>query len=153
MKCIFCKKVSDNSKSVEHIIPESLGNKEHVLAPGVVCDKCNQYFALKIEKSLLEKKYFMEVRHRNSIESKKRRIPRSKGIMGGEVDILKMRDGRTEVVVENPEIFKGISEGKIKHMIVPIVQEPEPNDKILSRFLAKVAIESLAQRFFTHEGW
>lgn len=27
MNCIFCKKDSTNSKSVEHIIPESFGNK------------------------------------------------------------------------------------------------------------------------------
>jgi hypothetical protein len=153
MKCIFCKEISDNSKSVEHIIPESLGNKTHILSQGIVCDKCNQYFALKVEKKLLEKKYFMEVRHRNLIESKKRKIPKSKGIMGGEVDIVKSRDGRTEIVVEDSKIFNGIINGNIKHMIVPIIQEPEPNDKILSRFLAKVAIESLAQRFYPHDGW
>jgi len=29
---------------VEHIIPESLGNKTHVLT-GIVCDKCNSYFS------------------------------------------------------------------------------------------------------------
>jgi len=153
MNCIFCKEISDNSKSVEHIIPESLGNKTHILSKGIVCDKCNQYFALKVEKKLLEKKYFTEVRHRNLIESKKRRIPKSKGIIGGEVDILKTRDGKTEVVVEDSKIFNGILNGNIKHMIIPIIEEPEPKDKILSRFLAKVAIESLAQRFFPHEGW
>lgn len=27
MICLFCKENSTNSKSVEHIIPESLGNK------------------------------------------------------------------------------------------------------------------------------
>lgn len=153
MNCIFCKEISDNSKSIEHIIPESLGNKTHILSKGIVCDKCNQYFALKVEKKLLEQKYFTEVRHRNLIESKKRKIPKSKGIIGGEVDILKTRDGRTEVVVENTKIFQGIMNGRIKHMIVPIIQEPEPNNKIMSRFLAKVAIESLAQTFYPNKGW
>lgn len=38
MHCIFCKCDSTNSKSVEHIIPESLGNKSHILRPGIVCD-------------------------------------------------------------------------------------------------------------------
>lgn len=54
MNCIFCKEESSNSRSIEHIIPESLGNKDHVLPPGIVCDKCNNYFARKIEKKILE---------------------------------------------------------------------------------------------------
>ena len=53
MICLFCKENSTNSISVEHIIPESLGNKEHILPKGIVCDKCNQYFAIKLEKPLL----------------------------------------------------------------------------------------------------
>lgn len=54
MNCLFCKRDSSTSRSVEHVIPESLGNKEYVLPRGMVCDKCNQYFAIKIEKPLLE---------------------------------------------------------------------------------------------------
>ena len=49
-KCIFCHKDVSISKSVEHIIPESLGNKSHVLPKGYVCDECNNYFARKVEK-------------------------------------------------------------------------------------------------------
>lgn len=41
MRCIFCKRNSNSSRSVEYIIPESLGNEEHVPPPGVVCDACN----------------------------------------------------------------------------------------------------------------
>jgi len=36
MQCIFCHKDSSTSKSVEHIIPESLGNKHHFLPKGYV---------------------------------------------------------------------------------------------------------------------
>ncbi len=36
MRCIFCKTDSDSSRSVEHIIPESLGNTDYVLPPGCV---------------------------------------------------------------------------------------------------------------------
>ena len=81
MKCIFCKQSSESSKSVEHIIPESLGNTEHFLAKGIVCDKCNNYFATKIEQPLLQLPYFISVRHRNDIESKKGRIPIDKGTL------------------------------------------------------------------------
>lgn len=51
MKCIFCKDSSDNSTSVEHIIPESLGNKD-ILPKGIVCDSCNNYFAVKKKSKL-----------------------------------------------------------------------------------------------------
>lgn len=54
MRCIFCKQESSKSRSLTHIIPESLGNVEHVLPIGAVCDDCNQYFARKVEQPLLE---------------------------------------------------------------------------------------------------
>jgi hypothetical protein len=68
MRCIFCKQDSKDSKTIEHIIPESLGNKDHILLSGVVCDKCNNYFGLKVEKPLLETDYFKQARFRNSID-------------------------------------------------------------------------------------
>ncbi len=37
---LVLQKNSDNSKSIEHIIPESLGNKSFILPLGFVCDKC-----------------------------------------------------------------------------------------------------------------
>ena len=73
MQCIFCHKDSSTSKSVEHIIPESLGNKHHYLPKGYVCDECNHYFAIKIEKELLTQPYFISMRSR-----KKRRFVKEK---------------------------------------------------------------------------
>lgn len=75
MICIFCKQNSSTSTSVEHIVPESMGNKQHILPVGMVCDKCNQYFALKIEKKVLETEFFTNIRFRNGIESKKKKYP------------------------------------------------------------------------------
>jgi hypothetical protein len=57
MNCIFCTQNSENSKSVEHIVPESLGNKSTVLSKGIVCDGCNNYFARKIEGEMLSFPY------------------------------------------------------------------------------------------------
>src|SRR5688572_29918009 len=70
MRCIFCKQSSDQSKTIEHIIPESLGNKEHVLPRGVVCDSCNWYFGTKVEKELLDQPFFKHARHRQFILTK-----------------------------------------------------------------------------------
>lgn len=62
MRCIFCKNDSGNSTSCEHIIPESLGNTTQILPPGVVCDKCNNYFSRKVEKPFLETQGIRDLR-------------------------------------------------------------------------------------------
>jgi hypothetical protein len=43
-KCIFCLEESRNFNTIEHIIPESLGNTEDTLQ-GVVCDKTPFFIA------------------------------------------------------------------------------------------------------------
>lgn len=75
VRCIFCKQDSSASRSVEHIIPESMGNVEHVLPIGVVCDGCNQYFARKVERPLLESPMFRLLRKDMSIPNKRGRMP------------------------------------------------------------------------------
>lgn len=75
MRCIFCKHDSSSAKSVEHIIPESLGNVAHTLPIGAVCDACNQYFARKIERPILESGMFRILRADRRIENKRGRIP------------------------------------------------------------------------------
>jgi hypothetical protein len=49
-------------KSVEHIIPESWGNTKYVLPRGTVCDRCNNYFARKVEGLLLPHVSFRNLR-------------------------------------------------------------------------------------------
>jgi hypothetical protein len=75
MKCIFCKANSDGSISIEHILPESLGNKEHLLPRGVVCDSCNNYLSREVEKRILTSGIFRLIRNDRQISSKKGRIP------------------------------------------------------------------------------
>ena len=75
MRCIFCKVPTKDSKSVEHIVPESLGNKDHVLPRGAVCDGCNNYFAVKVEKPVLDSGMFRLLRSDMAITSKKGRLP------------------------------------------------------------------------------
>lgn len=75
MRCIFCKRESSTSRSVEHIIPESLGNVEHVLPVGAVCDGCNQYFARKVERQILASPMFQLLRANMAIPNKRGRVP------------------------------------------------------------------------------
>jgi hypothetical protein len=156
MKCIFCKEPSDNSKSVEHIIPESLGNIEHVLPPGVVCDSCNNYFATKIEKDVLEKAYFKNIRHRNIIPNKKGRLVKDKALIfhpkGGWVDMWLDQKGFI-FQNEDSKLTNLIATGECNKLILSVIDQPDPNDLIVSRFLATAALESLAYKFVSEPDW
>ena len=156
MRCIFCKINSIDTISIEHVIPESLGNKEHVLPKGAVCDKCNNYFATKIEKELLDFPYFKSLRHRNRIPSKKNRIPIEKAFIlhqkGDWVDLIVDKEG-ISISIDNPIVIDLIKSKKVNQMIVPIIPEPEKRNLILSRFLAKTALEYLTLRLCECEGW
>ena len=57
MKCIFCLQTGDIFHTIEHIVPESLGNKEDFLEDGV-CDQCQNYFGREIENYVLSKTPF-----------------------------------------------------------------------------------------------
>lgn len=74
-ECIFCLEDASESVSVEHILPESLGNADHTLPRGVVCDACNNYFSRKIEKPLLDSGVFRLLRADRRIANKRGRIP------------------------------------------------------------------------------
>lgn len=39
--CLVCRKGDGGFDAVEHVFPESIGNKTYVLPRGVVCDRCN----------------------------------------------------------------------------------------------------------------
>lgn len=149
MFCIFCKEDSRNSKSVEHIIPESLGNKDFILRKGIVCDKCNQYFAVKVEKPMLEMKYFRNVRFRNNIKSKKGRNIPYKTLFpnkeAGWVDMY-LDDNSIAFNGEDSHIIKLIKNNKVSKLMFEVVDEPAENNSYISRFLAKTALELFALR-------
>lgn len=81
MRCIFCRANSSTSRSREHIIPESLGNEEHILPPGVVCDRCNNYFAREVKKPFLNSPGIELLRFNQGLENKKGRVPSITGII------------------------------------------------------------------------
>lgn len=145
MQCIFCHKDSSNSKSVEHIIPESLGNKHHFLPKGYVCDECNHYFAIKIENELLSQPYFVSMRFRNEILTKKRKLVRQKMVFPGAMKCAEVVMQKTEngliASIDDEELYEAIKAGKTGKMIAPYIPEPEYPNVIMSRFLAKCAYE------------
>ncbi|WP_336731792.1 HNH endonuclease [Chryseobacterium sp. VD8] len=157
MNCIFCKKNSDNSKSVEHIIPQSLGNDNHILEKGIVCDACNNYFSTKIEREVLDLPYFRSLRNRNYIPNKKKKIPNEVGFFGnlkfGKVEILESEGKSLQIVVEKKEIFEKILSGELTNFKIPIQNRPPKKHLLLSRLLGKIAIEALAQKVKKVDNW
>lgn len=155
MNCIFCKTDSTQSRSLEHIIPESLGNKEHILPPGIVCDACNNYFASKIEKKLLEQPYFMSLRFRQSIISKKGKYAEDEGFSlfpPGPLGIGRDLDGSVFIYPKNTtDISKFVNQKKWE-LIIPIIDMPEKDNIIIARFLGKIGIETIAKTLMNIKG-
>ena len=154
MECIFCHKDSSTSKSIEHIIPESLGNKDYFLPCGYVCDECNHYFAIKVEKELLSRPYFVSMRSRNEILTKKGKLVREKMIFPGalkccEVEMKMTRNGLI-ASLNDMALYELIKAGKIRTMIGLYIPEPEYPKAIMSRFLAKCAYERRKRSIPTH---
>jgi len=143
MQCIFCHKDSSNSKSVEHIIPESLGNKEHFLPKGYVCDACNNYFSIKIEKELLAQPYFVSMRFWNDIKTKHGRFVKEPFIFPYIMDISPVSYNPEEkiVYIENDSVVNAIISGKCNKAFSLFYDEPDTPNALMSRFLAKCAYE------------
>jgi hypothetical protein len=150
MRCIFCGEASDRSKSREHIIPESLGNTEHLLPPGALCDGCNNYFAVKIEGPLLSSDHFVHLRHRLDLVNK-RGLPTSvRGVYPAGRTTVMLLGGPKGLSIgpwrprDNDQFIAAITAGGPGRIYVPFPAAPD--ERLLARFLAKVAVEILAHR-------
>lgn len=155
MNCIFCKVESTSSKSVEHIIPESLWNTEQILPVGIVCDKCNNYFSRKVEKPFLCAPEIEALRFQQAIPSKKGRIPPIRGLISGSASPIKLYRalGENDVAISlelDNEQFELVASGRSSTLFLPTTFE-KPTAKETSRFLAKIALEALAQRLIVLE--
>lgn len=158
MQCIFCKSDSTNSRSVEHIIPESLGNYDHILPAGIVCDKCNNYFAIKIEKPLLESNYFYHSRFRNGLPNKKGRIPMLENLWGPQgIPMSLHRDinGTTSIFTteeeDTPRFIKHLETFKRGSLL--IADPSDPDSYLISRLLLKIGLEIMVLKVMGVTGW
>jgi hypothetical protein len=65
MACIICGSTTNN-KSIEHIIPRTLGNIHYILAKGIVCQKCNNKFS-RFESKVLSSPIFILERKKRGL--------------------------------------------------------------------------------------
>lgn len=156
MRCIFCKQDSIGAKSVEHLIPESLGNTKYILPRGTVCDRCNNYFARKVEGPLLSHVSFRNLRAWYRVPTKRGVHPSVYGYVAGtDIDIgLRLgADGKLEVKPERERDQARLAERQQRHDagIEPTVylfpRDVDPPQREMSRFLAKMALEAVALRY------
>ncbi|MAS32859.1 MAG: hypothetical protein CL610_02555 [Anaerolineaceae bacterium] len=150
MKCIFCKEDSSSSKSIEHIIPESLGNTEHVLPPSVVCEKCNNYFARKIEKPFLESPFIVHLRNRQEIVNKRGIIPpRSALYLDAGIQVNIDDQDLSIYPSKESDVDRFITTllTRKRGTLISLLHHPKPDSYLTARFIGKIAIEALAHRF------
>ncbi|MBY3125544.1 HNH endonuclease [Rhizobium laguerreae] len=158
-KCIFCRGDATQSRSIEHIVPESLGNFEHTLPPGIVCDRCNNYFARKIEGPLLETEYFRHLRSMMAVPNKRGRIPPMSGHISHSKIPINIWMDTTGIFVEPKdrsrasELERTLLAETQGTLLVPVPHKSQVDPHLMSRFIGKVAIEALALRVIQVEGW
>ena len=104
-KCIICDSKND-SKSIEHIIPESLGNQHYTLEKGELCDKCNNLFS-KFENKALSNSVFLMERARFAVKTKKGKTAK------GKIDNLEI-EGNKKFKKNHVEI-KGLNNDNFKN--------------------------------------
>lgn len=98
--CLFCRRGDGGFSAREHVFPESLGNSEIVLPPGVVCDRCNNETLSDLDKVVCE---FMPIAVRRTmlgIRSKTGKIPVFR-FSEGTVEHIPGTDGVDSTLVVN----------------------------------------------------
>lgn len=75
MECIICRRNKDKSKfSIEHIIPESLGNSKLVL--NTVCKECNDKLGSRVDSELVNLELFSYPRIKLDLKGKTGKLPK-----------------------------------------------------------------------------
>lgn len=141
-RCIFCGETKQLFNSIEHIIPESLGNHEFFLDKGYVCDKCNNYFASHIEKQFLEIESIKLIRILHNVKNKKLRPTRTSCFIAGHNATIYQDNGKIFIEVEEPDEIYDIIKKNPKVFITKAITVADlENSQTVSRMLGKIALE------------
>ena len=138
-------------------MPESIGNKRRMLSRGVVCDKCNNYFAREVESPVLNHPSMRNVRAWHKVPNKRGNVPPLHGHIGGTSVAVGFRQdhhGKLEIEPERQrdqalvaaEWKAGLPNGFI------FTVDMNPPKREMSRFLCKMALETVAELFDQDEG-
>ncbi|SEB33555.1 hypothetical protein SAMN04490199_0678 [Pseudomonas marginalis] len=133
-------------------MPESIGSKRRVLPRGVVCDKCNNYFARKVEQPVLTHSWMRNIRAWQQVPNKKGTFPSLLGHIAGTdiaVNMRRLPSGDLQFDSENErnrrDLHNVMAGGFEQPLIFTI--EDNPPQREMSRFLCKMAYETFAELF------
>lgn len=150
--CLFCQ-ANGPFNTLEHVIPESLGNNDLLLVKEV-CDKCQNYFGKEVERYVLAKTPIAFWRVFLGIETKARNFPsidlsqprKESGIypsthqLHDDIGYTFHEDGSVSVDIDDPQTIRSILDGSRNDFRLVI------SPKMLfmmGRFFCKVGIEIL----------
>lgn len=149
-RCLFCRQDASGSRSVEHVLPESLGNTTQVLPPGIVCDACNNYFARKVEAPVLGSDPILALRHIEAVPSKRGHVP-DLGVYTslGAPGMLTRQPGEPSAwVLTLPEAEVDRHRTHRRFALLGPNRDRVVHDASLGRFVCKVALEAVAARCY-----
>jgi hypothetical protein len=157
-RCIWCLRESPDAtfRSESHVLPECVGNKwQQVLPPGIVCDKCNNYFGSNVEPILLDDPLFktivgiLQLRDKEDVFA----YERSPSGIHRNIHIDTSISGNIITVTTQYKIQGQPNRPYEDRQIPP---ESKKYDKrsiaLLSRAVHKIAFESLAHSLFVGTG-
>jgi hypothetical protein len=141
-KCIFCKRTDRLFTSFEHIFPESLGNVELVLKPGVVCDICNNGILSRLDNHLVEFDAinFLRTLHL-PYNPKTGKFP-SANFQNMEIE--KIHPQKVIIKTRHNKYLKFRREGDLTHITGTFIGRKKFSPKIIARSLYKIALEIIA---------
>lgn len=137
--CIICD-IPNDSKSVEHIVSESLGNKDYVMEKSRICEICNNRFS-KFEGKALANSIFAMERARLGIKTKKGRTTKGKI---KEISVEGSKSFQKDLITIkglNQENFRDFD--PINRTGYLIVHPFDKSEVATSKLLLKVGIESI----------
>lgn len=155
--CIFCKEDASTSASKEHIIPESLGGWDQILPAGIVCDRCNNYFARKVEAPILNEPSVRNLRLRQRLRNKSGNYPVGVGVIAEPRIAVKIHETKdrtyldTFCLQDRATLGRWLDTHSTGRLILS--HSWSPPKRAMSRLLAKIALEALASRLLVYEGW
>lgn len=76
-RCLFCLREDRPFTSVEHVVPEGLGNKEIILPAGVVCDGCNNGKLSDVDQKLVDFDPLALLRVKYAVPTKVGKMPKA----------------------------------------------------------------------------
>jgi hypothetical protein len=133
-------------------MPESIGSKKRILKPGVVCDQCNNYFARKVEDPILNHPSMRNLRAWYQVPNKRGKYPWVQGHIAGTeiaVGLRLSKDGKLQIEPERARDKDRVQAVIDQGLNTPLLFkfEMDPPKREMSRFLCKMALETVAETF------